>query len=157
MKIIAIDPGNTESAYVVYDGERVTDSATLDNEVLVNALLSDNTHDELAIEMIASYGMPVGREVFETCVWIGRFIQAWDRDYKIVYRRDVKLALCGSARAKDGNVRQALIDRFGGSKRDAVGVKARKGPLYGISGHKWSALAVAVVSSDQRQLAGATA
>ena len=57
-------------------------------------------------------------------------------------RRAVKLALCGDSRARDANIRQALIDRFGGSA--AVGRKAAPGPLYGISRDVWSALAIAV-------------
>ena len=57
-------------------------------------------------------------------------------------RRAVKLALCGDSRAKDANIRQALIDRFGGSA--AVGRKAAPGPLYGITRDVWSALAIAV-------------
>jgi hypothetical protein len=57
-------------------------------------------------------------------------------------RRVVKLALCGDSRAKDANIRQALIDRFGGSA--AVGRKAAPGPLYGIHRDVWSALAIAV-------------
>ncbi len=62
-------------------------------------------------------------------------------------RRAVKLALCGDSRAKDANIRQALIDRFGGSA--AVGRKAAPGPLYGISRDVWSALAIAVTYSIQ--------
>jgi len=57
-------------------------------------------------------------------------------------RRAVKLALCGDSRAKDANIRQALIDRFGGSA--AIGRKTAPGPLYGISRDVWSALAIAV-------------
>jgi hypothetical protein len=63
-------------------------------------------------------------------------------------RRAVKLALCGDSRAKDANIRQALIDRFGG-KDAAVGRKAAPGPLYGISRDVWSALAIAVTYSLQ--------
>ena len=37
-------------------------------------------------------------------------------------RQEVKLHLCNSARAKDANIRQALIDRFGG-KDKAIGRK----------------------------------
>jgi len=58
----------------------------------------------------------------------------------------VKLHLCGSARAKDTNIRQALIDRYGGSA--AIGKKAAPGPLYGVSKDVWSALAVAVTAAD---------
>jgi len=97
--------------------------------------------DTLAIEMIASYGMAVGREVFETCVWIGRFQQVWrsPESVRLVYRRDVKLHLCGNPRAKDPNIRQALIDLLG-----PAGTKKQPGPTYGVKSHAWAALGVAV-------------
>jgi hypothetical protein len=97
--------------------------------------------DVLAVEMIASYGMAVGASVFDTCIWIGRFVQAWDpRPHALVYRRDVKLHLCGSARAKDANVRQALLDLYGdGTRQTACGVKSKPGPLYGIKKDEYQA------------------
>ena len=96
--------------------------------------------------------MPVGREVFETVYWIGRFAQAAQPvEHTLVSRGAVKMHLCGSKRAKDSNIRQALIDRFGGSA--AIGRKADPGPLYGISGDVWSALAVAVTWYDTYGLA----
>lgn len=79
--------------------------------------------EEVVIEMIASYGMPVGESVFQTCVWIGRFVQIADF-YQIpvryVYRKDEKMNICHSMKAKDSNIRQALIDRFGpvGTKKN---------------------------------------
>ena len=77
----------------------------------------------VAIEMIASYGMPVGKEVFATCYYIGALMEicrTWKVRVMPVYRKDVKLALCGSPRAKDANVRQALIDLLGapGTKKE---------------------------------------
>lgn len=150
---MAIDPGNTHSAFVIFDDGELIDFGKLDNDELL-ARICDETQavrcrfDRLAIEMIASYGMPVGAEVFETCVWIGRFVQAWTGDYSLVYRRDVKLHLCGQPRAKDSNVRQALIDKYGG-KYKAIGRKASQGPLYGIRADVWQALAVAVTYSEQ--------
>jgi len=64
--------------------------------------------------------MPVGKEVFDTCVWIGRFQQIAlpNVDTKFIYRKDEKMNICNSMKAKDSNIRQALIDRFG-----AVGTK----------------------------------
>jgi hypothetical protein len=154
VRLLAIDPGNEESAWVYYDmrigGPRHFDSfGKVDNGRLLARLhqFSSWGVHALAIEMVASYGMPVGREVFETCVWIGRFVERWKGTHQFVYRRDVKLHLCNSARAKDANVRQALIDRYGG-KEMAVGKKATPGPLYGISGDCWSALAVAITAAE---------
>jgi hypothetical protein len=103
--------------------------------------------------MIASYGMAVGREVFETCVWIGRFTQAWHAPaaVELVYRQDVKLHLCGNPRARDANIRQALLDLFpraGGGKTPQIGTKAKPGPLYGVSSHAWPALAVAITALE---------
>jgi len=144
--ILAIDPGNTQSGWCLFDGQRVIESGVADNyTMLVKVLLSQDT--QLAIEMIASYGMAVGREVFETCVWIGRFMQAHDGGARLVYRKDVKMHLCGTMKAKDANIRQAIIDLFpatGGGKTPQIGTKAKPGPLYGVSSHAWHALAVAL-------------
>lgn len=147
--ILALDPGPTETGYVVLQHGRPISSGVLANEQMRQFVVSSSAFvAHLAVEMIASYGMPVGREVFETCVWIGRFQQSW-RDpagVRLVYRKDVKLHLCGTPRAKDSNVWQALVDRFGGEA--AVGCKASPGPLYGIRSHARSALAVAVTAAD---------
>lgn len=160
--VIAIDPGDTHSAFVLYNTEtgqfekpgwKGASFGKVPNDEMRNLVRTRGDYGDrtmhLAVEMIASYGMPVGREVFETCLWIGRFVEAWNRPSQstLVYRRDVKLHLCGSARAKDGNVRTALLDRYGG-KTAAVGNKKSSGPLYGVSADVWSALAVAVTYSD---------
>jgi len=88
--------------------------------------------------------MPVGREVFDTCVWIGRFYAATlPKERATLFRRDEKIFLCGSMKAKDANIRQALIDLWGG-KEKAIGNKKEQGPLYGLHADEWSALAVAV-------------
>lgn len=156
MLILAIDPGPTQSAWVIWDAsaEQVTASAIEPNETVLSQLqrLSGVSADRLVIEQIASYGMAVGAEVFETCVWTGRFMQAWERQCMghgqippadRLTRMAVKMHLCGHPRAKDPNIRQALIDRFG-----PVGTKKAPGKLYGIASHLWAALAVAVAWWD---------
>jgi hypothetical protein len=145
MTILAIDPGPTESAFVLYDGRKPIHHGIWKNKDLkAEICCREFRTNTLVIEGIACYGMAVGKETFDTCIWIGRFIEAFGFEHAIVYRPDVKLHLCKSARAKDANVRQALIDKFGPGKERAIGVKANQGPLYGIKSHCWSALAVAV-------------
>ena len=97
--------------------------------------------------MIASYGMPVGKEVFETCVWIGRFIQARTcQPFCYIYRKEEKINLCGSMKAKDSNIRQALIDRFG-----EVGTKKQQGFFYGFKKDIWAAFAVGCTYLDKKK------
>lgn len=163
MQIYAIDPGCEQSALVVFDGQSVLNHETAPNEQLLDEI-SDRTRSKdhvLVVEMIASYGMAVGAEVFETCVWSGRFIQAWagyhaSMPWDRVKRLQVKLALCHDSRAKDANIRQALLDRFGGKDR-AIGRKAAPGPLYGIKGDEWAALAVAVTWWEKQPQEGRVA
>lgn len=146
--MIAIDPGTTHSGLVIYSRNgTVTTSLVLENKD-VFAEIRAYSNLPVAIEMIASYGMAVGKEVFVTCLWIGRFIQCAGADrVGLVYRKDVKLHLCGSPRAKDANVRQAIIDLYGG-KAAAVGNKKQPGPLYHVKSHAWSALAVAITATQ---------
>ena len=158
MRILAIDPGPTQSAYVIwqppieglppalYDFGKVS---TI--EMIQKMQQLDGTKNPLishvAIEMVASYGMAVGKDVFETVFNIGQFYLYAERvccwDVARIYRMDIKMHFCHNSRAKDGNIRQALIDRFG-----PPGVKKSPGLLYGVSKDVWSALAVAVYFAD---------
>lgn len=147
--ILAIDPGTVQSGWCVLRHSRVSSSGVTPNTEMLGAIqaYSDAGCETLAIEMVASYGMPVGREVFETVRWIGRFQQAW-RDpeaVRLIYRRDMKLHLCGSMKAKDANVWQALLDKLG-----PVGTKVAPGPLFGVKSHARSALAVAVTAAETK-------
>ncbi len=137
MIILAIDPGPKKSAYVQFSkDEEITDKGIVDNKILVDTIC-DLHFDLMAVEMIASYGMPVGKEVFETCVWIGRFVQMADHyglRTELVYRKDVKMHLCNSVKAKDSNIRQALLDLLGKEK------------CKGVAKDIWAALGVAVTA-----------
>ena len=142
MRILAIDPGSEQSAYLSLDDGSIApeEFAISENDYVRDMLRAywNQRNCHLVVEMIASYGMPVGREVFETCLWIGRFVEAWDKPYTLIYRRDVKLHLCNSAKAKDSNIRQALLDRYG------------KEATKGLKKDLWAALAVATYFADTR-------
>ncbi len=147
--ILAIDPGNIESAYVFLDHRLVPKSFGIEKNEDVLNIIKKHYAEHFAIEMIASYGMPVGKEVFETCVWIGKFSEASNINPTYIYRNEVTLNLCQSVRAKDGNVRQALIDRFG-----VVGTKKNPGWFYGFKADIWQAYAVGVTYHDLYLKAG---
>lgn len=151
--ILAIDPGPTRSAIVTYQGPDMPVVGQMhDNDVLLDLMrLREGSGGvgAVVIEKVESFGMAVGAEVFETVYWSGRFAEAaHPLPVERIGRKTIKLHLCGSMRAKDPNIRQALIDRYGG-KEAAVGRKASPGPLYGISGDLWSALAVAIAWSER--------
>ena len=103
MKILAIDPGNIESGYCLinFKDYKPIEFGKIENFEMLKKV-SELKYDFLVLEMIASYGMPVGASVFDTCVWIGRFIQSKNcEDYAYIYRKEEKINICGSMKAKD--------------------------------------------------------
>jgi len=150
---LAIDPGPVRSALVLYDAKAGLCSHYLQpNDWVLEFLRAYDAalDDVLVIERVASFGMPVGAEIFSTCIESGRFYQEWTRRKlraEWMTRVEVKLAITGQPRAKDGNIRQALIDRFGGPQAVKKG-----GPLYKVAGDSWSALAVACAWADRLPL-----
>ena len=148
--ILAIDPAPVQSGYLLWDRQtqrpKDFESSVPNDDML--GIIGDLHGDSVlvAIERIRSYGMPVGAETLETAEWTGRFAQKCEEEelaWRLVPRKEIVLHLCGSARAKDPNVRRALLDKFG-----PQGTKKAPGKLYGISGHAWAALAIAVYVQD---------
>ncbi|GAC1439056.1 MAG: hypothetical protein NVS1B11_36740 [Terriglobales bacterium] len=148
MRILAIDPGTTKSGWCLWDqaASKISDFGIHPNEAVLDLL--PGAADFLALEMIASYGMAVGESTFETCVWIGRFVQQWHRSCRppalLVKRKEILSHHCHSAKAKDANLSQALRDRLG-----EKGTKKSPGPTFGMSSHVWSALGLALYISDR--------
>lgn len=164
MTVVAIDPGSKLSAWVTWDGRSVWTHGKEANEDVLTRIYQGHwlrhedrdvyTHSvDYVFEQVASYGMAVGADVFETVFWTGRFyqqaIEMAPRGQLLerMPRRAVKLHLCGQSKAKDTNIRQALIDRFGGK-----GTKAAPGVFYGFKADEWQAMALAVTWFDQQQI-----
>ena len=146
MEILAIDPGNEQSAVVVWDGKQIISADTMRNNELLESIYQEIRAGDMAIEMVASFGMPVGATVFETVFWIGRFCEAWKGPFHRIFRKDVKIHLCNNMRAKDSNISQALRDRFGEKP-----TKLKPNPVYGefkLKRDEWQAFAVAVYFYD---------
>lgn len=151
MNIISIDPGNLMSAYVLMDSNYTPiEFAKIPNEDLLTRIqaLDDAVVPVAVIEKMVRLGMPVGQEVFDTCMWYGRFHQELVHQYiKVEYvtRREEKLNLCGSTQAKDGNIIQALKDRFGHK-----GTIAQKGFFHGFKADCWQAFSVGCTYLDKK-------
>jgi hypothetical protein len=139
--VLALDPGTTKSAFIVWDGSRVRNSGIIENAALLELFKSGDLmpYDFAAIERMANMGQRVGEEVLATVWWSGRFYEALSRKSHVTrpYRTAIKKHL-GCGRGKDKDVRAALIAKWG-----EVGTKRNRGPLWGVSSHIWAALAVA--------------
>ncbi|WP_207632095.1 hypothetical protein [Occultella kanbiaonis] len=159
--ILAIDPGNTESGWATIDTDsrRPLEFGKTNNGELRRAILAGDFEncDGAYIEMIGHYGtgMPAGKDVFDTCVWIGRFTETIRLTTDAppqptrVLRPTVKAHHCNSAKAKDSNVIQSLVDRFTpGQGNFGKGTKAEPGWFYGFAKDVWQAYALAVYAAD---------
>jgi len=162
MRILACDPGNMRSAFVVYDASShgVVDKWLLPNSEAINKMrkrIAGSGVDVFVIEMLGNMGAQVGKTTFETAAWAGRFVEAACQlgcSYRMLYRTSIKTMLTNSSRSNDSHVRRAVMERFpmtGGGKDPAVGTKSNPGPLYGVSKDLWAALAVAIAYCDVKQ------
>ncbi|HEX7346197.1 MAG TPA: hypothetical protein VF253_05360 [Candidatus Limnocylindrales bacterium] len=157
-RILAIDPGTERSAWLVLDASVRRFGIDPNDELLTRLRGGLIRPQVVVIEQVEGYGMTVGREVFETIHWSGRFQEAAERAPRDpgvpppavvgLTRRKVKIAICHDTKAKDQNVRLALIERFGGEACIRKG-----GALYGVAKDVWSALAIAVTYADQEGIA----
>ena len=163
--ILAIDPGNKQSGYAILDTDyKPVDFGKIDNTTLksiIRQAVWSKRVDRVVIEMVASYGMPVGETVFDTCVWIGRFTeliaQCPTQDTEITYvkRKEYIVDLIGSVKAKDSNVIQYLIDRFAkDTPNRGKGTKDNEGWFHGFKADVWQAYAIAVWALDKEKKDG---
>ena len=92
--------------------------------------------------------MAVGREVFETCEYIGRLkqiIEDRSASWHPVYRKDEKMCICRNMKANDANIRRALIDAYAEHDlKNGKGTKANPDWFYGFAADVWAAYAVGI-------------
>lgn len=148
LAILAIDPGPVYSSAVLWDGEQIKGVWTDKNEILLHDILTPALCP-VVIEQVKSYGMAVGETTFETVFWSGQFAHAaaLSEGFERLPRMAVKMHLCGQPRAKDGNIIQALRDRFGDKPS-----KKNPNPVYNgfkPAADEWQAWALAVTWMDQ--------
>ena len=150
MGILSIDVGTTESGFCFIDKDTykpISFGKISNNDLL--KIVKNEDYDTLIYEEFQSYGMPIGISTITSITWNGRYMQiALDRGKQVdyIYRKEEKMNICGSMKAKDSNIRQALIDRFG-----EVGTKKNQGFFYGFKKDIWAAYAVGITWLDKQK------
>lgn len=161
--ILAFDPGDQFTAYCLIDDDRrPVEHGKVQNEEALRYLYGrfdeETKLETVVIEMVASYGMAVGKSVFETCVMIGRLTEAAKTigvpvDY--IYRMEEKVTICHDSKAKDSNIRQALIDRFAQHDlKNGKGTKKDPDWFYGFAKDVWQSYAVGIAWLDKKEKEG---
>ena len=112
------------------------------NGCIILKAIDNRDIDIFVIEDITCYGMPVGKEVFETCKFIGRLQERLDNPI-VIAKRYIQLHFCNTTRSKDANIKRVLLDRFG-----EKGTKKKPGVTYGLKDHAWDALALCIWYED---------
>ena len=154
--ILGIDPGPVTSGVVLYDpvrGVALEADAKMPTREALDIVRAyrwkewDLSRCHLAMEMIVSYGQRIGMDTIGTIEYIGRIKEAWNRgDAFTTYksRPEILEHLTGAKNTSEKDVKFRLAELHPGG----AGTKKSPGPLYGVTSHAWSALAVAVVASD---------
>lgn len=110
-------------------------------ERLIEYWICKSKNTVVAIELLENHGMPIGQTTIQTIIEIGRIQQICENNFVrwiLIKRSQEKMTICHNPKAKDSNIRQALIDIYGGK-----GTKANKGWFYGFKADEWQAYAIA--------------
>jgi hypothetical protein len=150
---LAIDPGNVQSAYLVWEPGKpvwkMRHGILLNDDLLQRMdyghyVGGSNHKDDRAIytdHVVIEMPEDMGRSddsLFETAFWAGVFAQGWnEQPYTLIYRHQVKSHLKAQ---DDSGVRAALIRRFG------------KCVETEFAYDEWSSLAIAVTFDDYCQV-----
>lgn len=166
MRILAIDPGSKKTGYVVWSndpeyvfntekngyltvfpGWTIRDKGKISNNEMLSYIEECTSCSHFVIENMEGRNVTVGATVFDTVRWTGQFqdriFTSHLRIAELVFRRYVKIHLCGKSTADDAAVRKALIERFGDK-----GTKDNQGFTYGMANDMWQAFALAVFHAD---------
>ena len=175
--LIAIDPGTTESAYVMMRPDySIISAAKVVNEGLRQLIMLGGA-DEMIIEVMEARTLNVGKgqrdmppqkigdETYETCYWIGRYMECAERLGMPVHRikrQQEKSTLIPSKKNKlpplpewagkgaDAQIRAALVQRFAKhDTKNGKGTAACKDVFYGFKSDMWNAYAVGVTHLDR--------
>lgn len=175
MKIMAIDPGTTESAYVILDDQyQIISADKVGNDVVLSIIADAPGLDAVIIEDIeprysstdrSAAGAVMGQSTIETIKAFGRF--SWQASLRgltvgSIFRRDERSCLIPTKRNglpplpetapkhADGQIRASLIRRFARHDQErGRGTKANPDTFYGFHGDMWQAMAVGVTWLDQ--------
>lgn len=175
MKIMAIDPGTTESAYVILDDQyQILSADKVGNDVILSIIADAPGLDAVIIEDIeprysstdrSAAGAVMGQSTIETIKAFGRF--SWQASLRglmvgSVFRRDERSCLIPTKRNglpplpetapkhADGQIRVSLVRRFARhDKERGRGTMANPDTFYGFHGDMWQAMAVGVTWLDQ--------
>lgn len=177
MKIMAIDPGTTESAYVILDDQyQILSADKVGNDVILSIIADAPGLDAVIIEDIeprysstdrSAAGAVMGQSTIETIKAFGRFSwQAALRGLMVgsIFRRDERSCLIPTKRNglpplpetapkhADGQIRASLIRRFARHDQErGRGTKANPDTFYGFHGDMWQAMAVGVTWLDREK------
>ena len=153
--LLSLDVGTVESAYCLVESKtyKPIEFGKIYNEELLK-IVKGADYNKLVYEEFQCYGMPIGESTIKSITWNGRYIQsALDKEKPVfpIYRKEEKINLCNSVKAKDSNIRQALIDRFARFDfKNGKGTKKQQDWFYGFKSDMWAAYAVAVTYLDKQ-------
>lgn len=162
-RYLCLDPGNRHTAWLLYQPSEkliINGFGKEPNERVLDIIIEkEEFYDLMLVEQLSGYiytpkgaqyrkQTTIGRDVIDTAVWSGRFVQQADivgKEHVMMLRSTVSHHLCkGVQHPGNSEVRAALIKRFG-----EKGTMKNPGLLYGVSDDIWSSLALGVSFCDK--------